>query len=260
MKSSARWRCCCSQFRPAPWQALPDTPALTEVWLVQQRAWRQAPEGERAGIREAYLRRGRGDYLAAVGARVDSALQAQTPLAERLVHFWANHFAVSTDKVAVIGLAGAFEADAIRPHALGRFEDLLVAAVKHPAMLLFLDQPQSIGPLSLAGLRRHGPSALKKPMDRLHKAWRALNKAQQAQHDGCAGCSFGGRYSSPHVTHVRRLRPAPTLAIASFASPFVSRSPLRADRTAFAVNRVFAFIEKKMRVPGFIAAGTAGGH
>ncbi len=139
--------------QPAPWQALPDTPALTEVWLVQQRAWRQAPEGERAGIREAYLRRGRSDYLAAVGARVDSALQTQAPLAERLVHFWANHFAVSVDKQLVIGLAGAFEADAIRPHVMGRFEDLLLAAVRHPAMLLYLDQAQSIGPNSLAARR-----------------------------------------------------------------------------------------------------------
>ncbi|HEY1231434.1 MAG TPA: DUF1800 domain-containing protein, partial [Ramlibacter sp.] len=51
------------------------------------------------------------------------------------------------------GLAGAFEADAIRPHVLGRFEDLLLAAVRHPAMLLFLDQAQSVGPGSTAGRR-----------------------------------------------------------------------------------------------------------
>ena len=91
--------------RPPPWQKLPSTAALTGVWLDQQRAVRQAPEGQRAGIREAYLRRSRGDYLAAIGARVDSALQTQTPFVEHLVHFWANHFAVSVDKLLVIGLA-----------------------------------------------------------------------------------------------------------------------------------------------------------
>jgi uncharacterized protein (DUF1800 family) len=72
---------------------------------------------------------------------------------ERLVHFWSNHFAVSVDKLLVVGLAGGFEADAIRPNVLGRFEDLLLAAVRHPAMLLYLDQAQSIGPSSLAAVR-----------------------------------------------------------------------------------------------------------
>jgi uncharacterized protein (DUF1800 family) len=138
---------------PPPWQRAARTPALVDTWLVQQRAVRQAPEGQRSGIREAYLREGREAYVAAVGARTASALQSPTPFAERLVHFWANHFAVSVDKLLVIGLAGAFEADAIRPHIMGRFEDLLLAAVSHPAMLLYLDQAQSIGPQSPVGLR-----------------------------------------------------------------------------------------------------------
>ena len=138
---------------PDPWKPLPRTPVLVQAWSAQQRAVRQAPEGQRAGIREAYLRHGRDDYLAAVGARANSALQSPTPFVERLVHFWSNHFAVSVDKLLVVGLAGGFEADAIRPHVLGRFEDLLLAVVRHPAMLLYLDQAQSIGPRSLAGLR-----------------------------------------------------------------------------------------------------------
>jgi uncharacterized protein (DUF1800 family) len=124
-----------------------------EVWLTQQRAVRQAPEGQRAGIREAYLRKGRDEYVAAVGARASSALHTSAPFVERLVHFWSNHFAVSVDKLLVVGLAGGFEADAIRPHVLGRFEDLLLAVVRHPAMLLYLDQAQSIGPGSPAALR-----------------------------------------------------------------------------------------------------------
>jgi hypothetical protein len=55
-----------------------------------------------------------------------------------------------------IGLAGGFEADAIRPNVLGRFEDLLLAAVRHPAMLLYLDQAQSTGPNSRLGRRANG--------------------------------------------------------------------------------------------------------
>lgn len=144
---------------PAPWASVRRTPRLLDLWLTQQREARQAPQGQRSGIREAYLRAGRDDYVAAVGARMNSALQTSTPFMERLVHFWANHFAVSVDKLLVIGLAGGFEADAIRPNILGTFEDLLLAAVRHPAMLLYLDQAQSTGPGSPLARRRQQRAA-----------------------------------------------------------------------------------------------------
>lgn len=138
---------------PSPWKSVTPTPVLVQVWLAQQREVRQAPADQRSGIREAYLRKGRDEYVAAVGARTTSALQTSTPFVERLVHFWSNHFAVSVDKLLIVGLTGGFERDAIRPNVLGRFEDLLLAVVRHPAMLLYLDQAQSIGPASPAGQR-----------------------------------------------------------------------------------------------------------
>ena len=147
---------------PTPWKPVSRTPALVNAWLAQQRAVRQAPEGQRAGVREAYLRSSREEYVAAASARTTSALQTSTPFVERLVHFWSNHFAVSVDKLLVIGLAGGFEADAIRPHVLGRFEDLLLAVVRHPAMLLYLDQAQSIGPASPAGARAQDRQPLRR--------------------------------------------------------------------------------------------------
>lgn len=85
-------------------------------------------------------------YVAEVQARFRAAVTSERPFVERLVHFWANHFAVSVDKIAVLGIAGAYEREAIRPHVLGRFEDLLFAAERHPAMLLYLDNFQSVGP------------------------------------------------------------------------------------------------------------------
>lgn len=91
------------------------------------------------------------DYLVMNSARLDAALTTPSPFIERLVHFWANHFAVSIDKLPVIGLAGLFEFEAIRPHVLGKFSDMLLAVEQHPAMLVFLDQAQSIGPDSQAG-------------------------------------------------------------------------------------------------------------
>ena len=141
------------QAMPAPWAAMPRTAALLETYQAQQRMVRDAGEGQKQAARQALRRDAREEYVAAVGARMTSALQAQTPFVERLVHFWSNHFAVSVDKAVVVGLAGAFEADAIRPHVLGRFQDMLLAAVRHPAMLLFLDQANSIGPNSMGGMR-----------------------------------------------------------------------------------------------------------
>lgn len=95
----------------------------------------------------------REDYVAAVGARTGAALISDTPFVERLVHFWSNHFAISVDKARVIGLAGPFEFEAIRPHVLGTFDEMLLAAEQHPAMLMFLDQAQSVGPGSQLGTR-----------------------------------------------------------------------------------------------------------
>lgn len=70
---------------------------------------------------------------------------------ERLAMFWANHFAIATGKSGEVHItAGAFEREAIRPHMFGSFEEMLVAVETHPAMLVFLDNRQSIGPGSQA--------------------------------------------------------------------------------------------------------------
>jgi uncharacterized protein (DUF1800 family) len=89
-------------------------------------------------------------YLEEVWARFSHSVATDRPFLERLTQFWSNHFAVSVDKVAVLGLAGAMEREAIRPHVTGHFADLLLAVEKHPAMLLYLDNPASIGPNSRA--------------------------------------------------------------------------------------------------------------
>jgi uncharacterized protein (DUF1800 family) len=88
-------------------------------------------------------------------ARFRCASHAQVGFAERLVHFWSNHFCVSAVKGPVVrASAGAFEREAIRPHVLGRFADMLLAVERHPAMLTYLDNAQSFGPNSKAGQRR----------------------------------------------------------------------------------------------------------
>jgi len=117
------------------------------------RGLRQATAGSELAVRQKLASQTQELYRSAVNARVTSALTAPAPFVERLVHFWANHFAVSTDKTPLGALAGAFELEAIRPHVLGRFEDMLLAVERHPAMLLYLDQARSTGPGSALARR-----------------------------------------------------------------------------------------------------------
>ncbi|MDE2384942.1 MAG: DUF1800 family protein [Alphaproteobacteria bacterium] len=93
--------------------------------------------------------------LTEVQARYQKAFDDQSGLIERLVWFWSNHFAISIAKGTLSTItAGSFEREAIRPHVLGRFADMLKAVEQHPTMLFFLDNRDSIGPNSKAGQRR----------------------------------------------------------------------------------------------------------
>jgi len=85
-------------------------------------------------------------------ARMYRAVYANRQLEEVLVDYWFNHFNVdSTKNVAMaqnLGhmLIGSYERDAIRPHVLGHFRDLLLATARHPAMLYYLDNWESMAP------------------------------------------------------------------------------------------------------------------
>src|SRR5262245_39770379 len=95
---------------------------------------------------------GRQIYLNEARARVDAALAAEIGFAERLTWFWSNHFCISADKIQ--SMSGAYEREAIRPHILGRFGDMLRAAEGHPAMLFYLDNNTSMGAASIAGINQ----------------------------------------------------------------------------------------------------------
>jgi uncharacterized protein (DUF1800 family) len=89
------------------------------------------------------------NLFAEAKAHFDAAVRAETGFVERLVWFWANHFCVNVDATVA---AGAYLREAIRPNVLGRFADLLQAVESHPAMLLYLDNATSIGPMSISGI------------------------------------------------------------------------------------------------------------
>ncbi len=135
-------------------------------------------------------------YTGEVEARFAAAVASERPFVERLVHFWANHFAVSVDKPAVLGVAGAYEREAIRPHVLGRFEDLLFAVERHPAMLLYLDNVQSAGPQSALARRASGAR-------RRHDPGLNENLAREILELHTLGASGG--YSQADVTSFARM-------------------------------------------------------
>ena len=87
-------------------------------------------------------------------ARAQLGATTDAGFAERWALFWANAFTTSATKFTAAIFMGQYEREAIRPHVFGRFEDLVLAAESHPAMLLYLDQAQSVGPNSPAGERR----------------------------------------------------------------------------------------------------------
>jgi uncharacterized protein (DUF1800 family) len=115
---------------------------------AEAKAGQADPAQKNAALRIAAIYR--PVYLAESIARFSHSVATERPFLERLTQFWTNHFAVSVDKNAVLGVAGAMEREAIRPRVTGHFADLLLAVEKHPAMLLYLDNAASIGPNSKA--------------------------------------------------------------------------------------------------------------
>jgi len=89
-------------------------------------------------------------------ARVLRAVYGERQLLEVMVDFWFNHFNVFAGKGPVRYYLPAYERDAIRPHALGRFRDLLGAVARHPAMLFYLDAWLSVAPETRLGAQRAG--------------------------------------------------------------------------------------------------------
>ncbi|KEO88398.1 hypothetical protein EH30_03175 [Erythrobacter sp. JL475] len=110
-------------------------------------------------VRQSYMAAGQ-TLRRDVAIRTNMTVASDTPMMERLVHFWSNHFSVSAQKPGTHYLVADHEFQAIRPFVLGRFSDMLKAAVLHPAMLLYLDQFQSVGPnsrfMQMRARRRQG--------------------------------------------------------------------------------------------------------
>lgn len=125
-----------------------DTLRMDPVELFREYGPPRAQRGRKPDPEEikAARRRARVILEQAVQARLWRATESPRQLQEVMVDFWYNHFNVYAAKGLDHLWAGAYEEQAIRPHAMGRFRDLLGATAHHPAMLFYLDNWQNTAP------------------------------------------------------------------------------------------------------------------
>jgi uncharacterized protein (DUF1800 family) len=155
-----------------------------------------------------------GDEL--VQAKLLRAIYSDRQLEEVMTDFWFNHFNVFMGKGADHYLVSSYERDAIRPHALGKFEDLLVATAKSPAILFYLDNWLSVGPDSdiargiskdrrLYGRTRHRFPPNARPVKGKGKRKSGLNENYGRELLELHTLGVNGGYTQQDVTEVARV-------------------------------------------------------
>ncbi len=127
-----------------------------------------APSGSAERRRMAGQQGPQRILLDLAGARLARAVHSERQLQEVMADFWFNHFNVFFGKAEDRWLVGDYERSAIRPHVFGRFEDMLAASARHPAMLVYLDNAGSVAPDSTAG------GAERDRIARARRRWRAM--------------------------------------------------------------------------------------
>jgi uncharacterized protein (DUF1800 family) len=144
-------------------------------------------------------------------AKLLRAVYSERQLEEVMTDFWFNHFNVFINKGADRVLVTNYEQDVIRPHALGKFEDLLVATAKSPAMLFYLDNWMSVGPHSLQalGIPAHpgpyGPFRFPRNPNANEKRRSGLNENYGRELLELHTLSVNGGYSQRDVTEVAKV-------------------------------------------------------
>ena len=147
-----------------------------------------------------------------VQAKLLRAIYSERQLEEVMTDFWFNHFNVFAGKGPERLFLTNYEQDVIRPRALGKFEDLLVATAKSPAMLFYLDNWLSVGPNSMRVLgipdrrARYGPHRFPSPNPNAkRKANNGLNENYGRELLELHTLSVSGGYSQRDVTEVAKV-------------------------------------------------------
>ncbi len=132
---------------PDPALATPGVSVADGLAALQEERENKELRGKQSPVAQIFLRER--------GALFNQLLISDTPFRDRLALFWYNHFTVSLRRGECTAVVNAFIREAIRPHVTGRFTDMVMAVMRHPAMLLYLDNAQSFGPDSPFGQRQH---------------------------------------------------------------------------------------------------------
>ena len=159
LKRLGRERWLAAQLRPAPDVALPAAlqsqidalpgrgrplvATLRELDEQNRAANALADPDARKAAQQAYQGALNDHARAAGSATILRALYAPDQLREKLAWFWLNHLNVFAGKANLRAMVGDYMDGAIRPHALGRFRDLVSASMRHPAMLRYLDNAEN---------------------------------------------------------------------------------------------------------------------
>ncbi|MBI3475004.1 MAG: DUF1800 domain-containing protein [Acidobacteria bacterium] len=146
-------------------------------------------------------------------AKLLRAVYSERQLDEVMTDFWFNHFNIFINKGSDRILLTSYERDVIRPHALGKFEDLLVATAQSPAMLFYLDNWLSVGPDSEVGLgiaprnrkRSHDHRPGARPAKGKAKTASGLNENYGRELMELHTLSVNGGYSQQDVTEVAKV-------------------------------------------------------
>ena len=140
--------------------------------------------------------------------KLDRAIYSNRQLEAVMEDFWFNHFNVFANKGADRWLLTSYVRDTIRPHTMGKFQDLLVATAKSPAMLFFLDNWLSVDPAAFqrhqAG-NRHAPRSLSRPVRKLisrSPQTAGAHHAQQKNQDRGLNENYGREVMELHTVGV----------------------------------------------------------
>jgi uncharacterized protein (DUF1800 family) len=154
-------------------------------------------------------------------AAVARAVVSETQLEEALAGFWFNHFNVYSQKGAVRWMVPAYEREAIRPHVLGKFRELVLATARHPAMLFYLDNWMSTR-ADFTPPRGQNPQASAMPQRAGRAAGLNENYARELMELHTLGVDGG--YTQQDVTEVARCFTGWTIDRPREGGPFLFRA------------------------------------
>ncbi len=199
--------------------AMPPAQRISELVSMDQQgfdSFRKALKGPQRAAMLADLTPLQKEYVAALenpqrvvaeelfAQRLTRDIYSNAQLQEVMTDFWMNHFNVYLRKnEATPYYLVSYERDVIRPHALGKFEDLLEATAHSPAMMLYLDNANSIGPDSPVAERARMAEA--RNPDKKKKAPEGLNENYARELMELHTLGVNGGYTQADVTQVARV-------------------------------------------------------